>query len=436
MRYKLQVFSIWEYGSRTDAAGNPHQEDSLYPAYGSQSPQDRTFILCDGMGGHGSGEVASAAVCEAMSRFITNDGHDAEGIFTDKDLDDAIAAAYRELDRRDTHESRKMGTTMTLLKLHTNGATVAHIGDSRVYHIRPGATEHDTRILFQTRDHSLVNDLIKAGELTEEEARYSAQKNVITRSMMPGSDCRHRADVWHTADIKAGDYFYMCSDGMLEQPEMNDGSALKRIFSHQGGDDAQKVQVLKGATDTNKDNHTAFIIHILDVQGTPSVTEVHQSRVSEANSIHENRTADTTSTLHTITKQRKLIIALLAACILLIGACIWAITQFIKSDESAPTTVQPVSDISRDTVPARHRVKPVMPSTNGKDTIPNTRMPDTKAQEPSEDPDEPTEMEEPWAGDIPAPQTHHESTLTRDRKIKELLHEHDRPGNKQQNITP
>lgn len=267
MKYKLKVYSIWEFGQRKDAQGNPHQEDSLYPAFGKQTDDDRTFILCDGMGGHDAGEVASETVCTAMAESIRNDGHDQEGDFTDADLLNAINAAFDALDKVDNGAPKKMGTTMTFLKLHNLGATVAHMGDSRVYHIRPGKTGADTLILHQTEDHSLVNDLVKIGELTPEEARTSRQRNVITRAMQPHMERRPKADIFKTADIAAGDYFYLCSDGMLEDADMDEGSPLKNIFSLQGGDDEQKVEILKKVTKNNRDNHTAFIVHILDVEG-------------------------------------------------------------------------------------------------------------------------------------------------------------------------
>lgn len=267
MKYKLKVYSIQEFGQRKDSLGNPHQEDSMFPEFGKQSDSDRLFILCDGMGGHDAGEVASAAVCEAMSRSILGDGHDREGVFSEADFKAALDAAFRSLDARDSGAAKKMGTTMTFLKLHAGGAFIAHIGDSRVYHIRPGKDGEQTRILFETEDHSLVNDLIKVGELTREEARHSRQKNVITRAMQPDMNPRPKADIYQTADIKPGDYFYMCSDGMLEQTEMEDGTSIRNIFSAMGGDDKNKVEILKSVTEDNRDNHTAFIIHITDVEG-------------------------------------------------------------------------------------------------------------------------------------------------------------------------
>lgn len=266
MKYKLKVYSIWEYGQRKDSEGNPHQEDCTYPLPNDLKDSDRTFILCDGMGGHDAGEVASATVCETMGNYLLNDGHDSGGVFTDDDLRNAIATAFSALDKKDSGAEKKMGTTMTFLKLHNNGATIAHMGDSRVYHIRPGEKGDDTQILFETEDHSLVNDLIKIGELTKEEARTSKQKNVITRAMQPNMDRRPKADIKHITDIKVGDFFYMCSDGMLEQEEMANGESIKNIFSNAIKSVDDKVTILSKVTENNRDNHTALIIHILEVE--------------------------------------------------------------------------------------------------------------------------------------------------------------------------
>lgn len=289
MKYELNIYSIWEYGQRKDANGNPHQEDCTYPLPNDIKNTDRTFILCDGMGGHDAGEVASATVCGAMAESIRNDGHDADGVFTDNDLQNAISDAFNALDCKDNGAVKKMGTTMTFLKFHKDGVTIAHIGDSRVYHIRPGKTGQDTQILFQTEDHSLINDLIKVGELTREEARYSSQKNVITRAMQPHLDRKPQADIYHTADIKNGDYFYMCSDGMLEQSDMEDGTTLCNIFSEEGGSDEQKVNILRDVTEDNHDNHTAIIIRVDKVEGDIPKAEAETSNAkSKRMAIIEN----------------------------------------------------------------------------------------------------------------------------------------------------
>ena len=173
---------------------------------------------------------------------------------------------FQLLIKKDNGAEKKMGTTMTFLKLHNAGATVAHIGDSRVYHIRPGKDGENTDILFVTEDHSLVNDLIKIGELTREEARTSKQKNVITRAMQPNMERKPKADIKHITDIKAGDFFYMCSDGMLEQEEMENGESIRNIFSDAIKSVEDKVSILSEVTKNNRDNHTALIIQILEVE--------------------------------------------------------------------------------------------------------------------------------------------------------------------------
>ena len=264
MKYALKVYGILEVGKRTDEQGHPHQEDCIYPSMEQLSDKERLFILCDGMGGHDSGEVASSTVCQTMSTYIVH--HMATDTFSTSDLQQALTAAFDALDAHDTSTAKKMGTTLALLKLHKEGGTIAHMGDSRVYHIRPGKSEIDTNILFVTEDHSLVNCLVKIGELTKEEARHSKQKNIITRAMQPHSS-RPKPDITLITDIRPDDYFVLCSDGMLEQDEMEDGTVLKRIFSKCVPTDEEKVAILKGATAENNDNHSALIIHITDVIG-------------------------------------------------------------------------------------------------------------------------------------------------------------------------
>lgn len=256
MKFSLKSYCIWEQGPRQK------QEDSLYPEFGKATDDDRLFLVCDGMGGHSAGEVASRTVCATLSKSILSNCKDPEGDFSDEMFRNALSDAYDELDKQDNGATKKMGTTLTFLKLHKNGATIAHIGDSRVYHIRPAKNPEETEILFQTIDHSLVNDLVKIGELTPEEAKNSNQKNIITRAVQPNMDRRHKAEMYHTNDIKPGDYFMLCSDGILEQLEDDN---LKFIFSDKGGDAQNKTKMLIQVTEHNHDNHTAIIVHIQDV---------------------------------------------------------------------------------------------------------------------------------------------------------------------------
>ena len=234
--------SIHEIGQR------PSQEDSI------AQWDNRLFVLCDGMGGHEKGEVASQTVCQSLVRWFEENIKDDS--FTDDQLREALEYAYTELDKYDDGSPRKMGTTLTLLYIHAQGITAAHIGDSRIYHIRP-----EVGMLYQSRDHSLVFDLFQAGEITYEEMATFPQKNIVTRAMTPGEDNRMRADIIHITDVQPGDYFYLCSDGMLEQMSNDE---LVGILSSKDSD-AEKQSLLIKATSGNQDNHTAWIIQVKDV---------------------------------------------------------------------------------------------------------------------------------------------------------------------------
>lgn len=270
MKFKIKAYNLQELGQRTN------QEDSLFPALGKSTSDDRLFVLCDGMGGHEKGEVASATVCETLSRVILSAWHPGE-VLSDKLFLQALSAAYDALDAKDNGEERKMGTTLTFLCLHASGATVAHIGDSRIYQLRPASKNSPARIVFRTQDHSLVNDLVKIGEITEEEAKHHPQKNVITRAMQPCQEHRAKADIAHLTDILPGDYFYMCSDGMLE--EASDENILN-IITKPNATDEQKLEMLRNVTEENKDNHTAHLIHIDGVEGVSATITSTSSGVS------------------------------------------------------------------------------------------------------------------------------------------------------------
>lgn len=159
MKFEIKAYNLQELGQRAN------QEDSLFPALGKVTSGDRLFVLCDGMGGHEKGEVASATVCEQISRTILSQWR-ADEPLSDDLFRQALAAAYDALDAKDDGAERKMGTTMTFLCLHAKGATVAHIGDSRVYQLRPASKHSPAHIVFHTRDHSLVNDLARNSRKT------------------------------------------------------------------------------------------------------------------------------------------------------------------------------------------------------------------------------------------------------------------------------
>lgn len=238
----------------------PNQEDALFPPCGKADQKTRVFMICDGMGGHEKGEVASACVAESIGKATARQPlcsvQEMKGA-----IEHALQVAYRNLDSLDTSDTAyKMGTTLALLAVCTDGVVTAHIGDSRVYQLRP-----NEGVVFKTRDHSLVNDLIAAGELTEQEARDFPQRNVITRAIQPHQEYPAKASYNILTDIREGDVFFICCDGVIEQ--LDDDDLCQYLLSDQPLEKRMakiEEECLKRNT---RDNNTAYLIEIKEVKG-------------------------------------------------------------------------------------------------------------------------------------------------------------------------
>lgn len=237
----------------------PNQEDSLFPLPGDATENTRVFLVCDGMGGHENGEVASACVAETIGS-ITSSCPLCSTAEMQATFEKALQQAYCNLDELDKSESeRKMGTTLTFLAICRDGVLVAHIGDSRVYQLRPGKG-----VVFQTRDHSLVNDLIAAGELSEEEARNLPQRNVITRAILPHQEYPAKAAYNILTDVRKGDVFFLCCDGVLEQLDNNDLCAY--LLNEKPLQERMATIEKECKERATRDNNTAYLIEVSSVE--------------------------------------------------------------------------------------------------------------------------------------------------------------------------
>lgn len=177
------------------------------------------FVVCDGMGGHAGGEVASRLACEALVGFVrgTREG----AIPTLPFAPDArlppegarLAMALRVANREVWHVSTTnaalagMGATAACVLLHEGFAHVAHVGDSRVYRFR------GERLEPLTRDHSGQNELVDLGLASQEQAALAADKHVITRALGSEPDVEPTS---RTERLKDGDVFLLCSDGLTD----------------------------------------------------------------------------------------------------------------------------------------------------------------------------------------------------------------------------
>ena len=245
------------FGSRTDIGYvRDHNEDSLIII-------PPLFAVADGMGGHEAGEIASEITVNTLAELAPS--HlDAEGLTA------AVEAANYNVMKAPRQGIGRdgMGTTLTAAMLEGERLLIAQVGDSRAYLLHKG---HLQQI---TRDHSLMADLIEAGQITPEEARVHPTRSVITRAI--GSDIHMRPDIYEL-NVDAGDRILLCSDGLSS---MISNNAIESIMRRQS--DAQHCAdelVTAALENGGADNVTVVVA---DVPGFSEVREkkrAHKSRV-------------------------------------------------------------------------------------------------------------------------------------------------------------
>ena len=206
------------------------------------------FGVADGMGGAQAGEVASQLAASAL------ESGSAEGLGGLERVDALIQEANRRIfDRASTDPSASgMGTTMTVALVEGMNVVIGHVGDSRAYLVRGDSMEQ------LTEDHSLVNELLKSGKLSEEEALIHPQRSVITRAV--GTDPDVDVDAF-TITAEDGDIFLLCSDGL---PDMvRDVEILDIVDRHRDDlDKAVRALVRFANTQGGEDNITAVAFRV------------------------------------------------------------------------------------------------------------------------------------------------------------------------------
>jgi len=186
-------------------------------------PEVGFALLADGMGGHLAGEVASAMAVEQVNQHLLSAFRDppkeSNGDFESGTLVEAIKMANSAIHDASMNNPEKagMGTTIVAVTFHDHHLTVAHVGDSRMYRFRGDAL---TQI---TEDHSMVQELLRRGLITPEEARTSANKNLVTRAL--GVDPIVEVDV-KADDVQDGDLYLLCSDGLSDVLTDQDMAAI------------------------------------------------------------------------------------------------------------------------------------------------------------------------------------------------------------------
>ncbi len=227
-------------------------EDFIYARDEQIGPLPNLYIVSDGMGGHKAGEIASAMAVNSFVEFILN--HNADGEILDlivNAINYANKAVY-EKSRLDI-ECRGMGTTFSVCTIIDNKIYAAHVGDSRIYLV------NNQRIKQISIDHTYVNEMVRMGKITPEQAKIHPQKNIITRAL--GINDKIACDAF-VEPMSLNDYVLICSDGltsMLDDKEIfdtiNDGggydlenkvSKCIQIANEKGGYDNISVILISG----------------------------------------------------------------------------------------------------------------------------------------------------------------------------------------------
>ena len=235
-----------------EIGGKKNQEDFIWPQPGSASLQDRIFIVCDGVGGSENGELASMIVAEDLA---ANLGKIPLSKLTLNDIDYIIRHSKDKLVDYVKAQglNTDMATTFAFLILFDDNALCAWCGDSRICHIRNG------EIVYETTDHSLVNTLIRSGEISHEDARTHPKKNIILKAVK-ADDSEVEYEHYWIMDIRDGDYFLLCTDGLLENI---DAKELKALLTNKNEPESDIISSFQSYCENKtRDNYSMYLIRV------------------------------------------------------------------------------------------------------------------------------------------------------------------------------
>ncbi len=251
---RLDVAQLTDVGRKRE-----HNEDNM--AY--VIPKDQQvmakkgalFIVADGMGGHAAGEVASEIAVDTVSNVYYQDDSDDVAI----SLLHAIKRANALIHQRAAENMLRsgMGTTCVAAVLRGNVAYIANVGDSRAYLVRSGQVKQ------VSQDHSWVAEQVRAGLLTEDQARTHAQRNVITRSL--GTQADVDIDVFHE-QLEEKDSLVLCTDGLSG---LVSDDEIRRIVDQSAPQESVYHLVERANANGGPDNITAIVVSVLEVGSEP-----------------------------------------------------------------------------------------------------------------------------------------------------------------------
>ncbi|MCR5121473.1 MAG: protein phosphatase 2C domain-containing protein [Ruminococcus sp.] len=239
------------YSSFSDKGDRDINEDSIAVA---EKDGRYCFVLCDGLGGHGKGDLASASVTGSIIECFNEIGTE------DKFLDTAMVKAQEKLlaEQKRIGAVNQMKTTAVVLLIHEDKFRYAYIGDSRLYHFRKN------KVFSRTLDHSVPQMLVYAGDIKEKHIRCHPDRNRLLRVMGVEWDSP-RYVITEVDTLRGGDAFLLCSDGFWEP--IVEKEMCRLLKKSDGAEDwltAMSRTVKENGKGTNMDNYSAITVMYRD----------------------------------------------------------------------------------------------------------------------------------------------------------------------------
>jgi serine/threonine protein phosphatase PrpC len=224
-------------------------EEPLLAARGS------VYLVCDGMGGHNAGQIASELAAKQFLHAYYHLGGTAQ-----EAARHAILQAHHYIAEMASKIPSRygMGTTLTALILKQDEGILAHVGDSRCYRLREGVFEQ------LSRDHTLVARLVEQGIITPEQARYHPQRNVIRQAVGVADPSEPLEPDIETFALQAGDLYLLCSDGLTD---MVDDAEIEAILRDEPPTRAAWRLVDRALANGGRDNITVVLVRVLALEG-------------------------------------------------------------------------------------------------------------------------------------------------------------------------
>ena len=248
----MSVLRAAETTCKTDTGRQRRDnEDNAY----ARAP---VFVVADGMGGAQAGEVASRIAIEAFERGLPDDGSPEERLAT------LVREANQQIYERSRADRQRagMGTTLTAAYVDDAHVAIAHVGDSRAYLFRDGTLQR------LTQDHSLVDELVRRGKLTEEQAAEHPQRSIITRALGPEPDVE--VDTW-TYPARAGDVVLLCSDGLTSM--ISEERVREVLVAHTNLNEAADALINEANEAGGRDNITVVLFRLEEVGDGGGLTD-------------------------------------------------------------------------------------------------------------------------------------------------------------------